>query len=297
MKILTVISGKGGTGKTTLTGSFGVLAENKVMADCDVDAADLHLLLHPEIKHEEVFQGGKIAEVDPKICIQCGKCLEVCRFEAVNFDEIENKYSIDAISCEGCNVCAYVCPVDAIKLSAKAGGKWFISDTKYGPMVHAQLGIAQGNSGRLVTIVRQNAERIAIEKNLDYVIIDGAAGTGCPVVASITDADLVMAVAEPTLSGMHALERIIALALHFGIEPVVCINKYNLNLINTNEIERYCRESGIEIVGKIPFDRTITKALVNSQTVVEYSDNGISNLIINIWRKTKSILDSIGENK
>jgi len=293
MKILTVISGKGGTGKTTISGSFGVLAKNKVMADCDVDAADLHLLLHPQIKHEEIFQGGKIAEIDQDKCIQCGKCMEFCRFDAVEFNESENQYLIDEIDCEGCNVCVYICPQDAISLEAKAGGKWFISDTKYGPMVHARLGIAQGNSGRLVTIVRQNAERIAVKENMDYVIIDGSAGTGCPVVASVVDADLVLAVAEPTLSGMHALERIIDLAFHFGIQPIVCINKYNLNLINTNKIETYCQENGVEVVGKIPFDITITKALANSQTVVEYSQNGVSNLIIDLWRKTRSILDSV----
>ena len=238
MKSITVISGKGGTGKTTLTAGFAAVAENIVLADCDVDAADLHILLQPEIKsfrlsseayrNQHNFGGGKLAYIDPEKCTECGKCVEACRFDAISDD-----FVVSSIDCEGCNVCAYVCPVDAITLKIRESGKWFISDTRFGLMVHAHLAPGQGNSGRLVSLVREQAEKIAVEQNLAYVLIDGPPGIGCPVIASVSVTDLVLIVTEPTLSAMHDMERILTLTEHFRVPAMVCINKYDINLHNT----------------------------------------------------------------
>ncbi|GAI05092.1 unnamed protein product, partial [marine sediment metagenome] len=219
MKQIVVISGKGGTGKSVIAGSFASLAKNKVMADCDVDAADLHLLLHPTVKETHEFSGGKTAFIDERRCTECGKCQEVCRFEAID------NYVVDPISCEGCGVCFHICPEKAIKMVDDLSGKWFVSETKYGPFVHAKLGIAEENSGKLVTLVRQNAKLIAEKEKRDFVIIDGPPGIGCPVIASLSGVDIALIVTEPTLSGIHDLERIVGVAHHFGIKGVVCINK------------------------------------------------------------------------
>ncbi|HIE29050.1 TPA: (4Fe-4S)-binding protein [Candidatus Poribacteria bacterium] len=295
MKSITVISGKGGTGKTTLTAGFAAVAalpsspfqkllerrENIVLADCDVDAADLHLLLQPEIKSEHYFEGGKLAYIDPEKCIACGKCVEMCRFDAISDD-----FVVSPIDCEGCNVCAYVCPVDAITLNIRESGKWFISDTRFGPMVHARLAAGQGNSGRLVSLVRERVEKIALEQNLEYVLIDGPPGIGCPVIAAISGTDLVLIVTEPTLSAMHDMERILGLAEHFQVPAIVCINKYDINLNNTREIERFLWENKITLADKIPFDLAMVRALTEAKTIVEYAPRKRIALIVeNIWRK------------
>jgi len=281
MKSITVVSGKGGTGKTTLTAGFAAVAKSIVLADCDVDADDLWLLLQPEIKSEKYFEGGKLAYVDKEKCTECGKCIEVCRFDAIS-----DEFVVSSIDCEGCNVCAYVCPVDAITLSIREAGKWFISDTRFGPMVHARLAAGQGNSGRLVSLVREQAEKIAVEQNLEYVLIDGPPGIGCPVIASLSGTDLVLIVTEPTLSAMHDMERILGLAEHFQTPAIVCINKYDINLKNTREIERFLRENNIELVDKIPFDLNMVRALTEAKTIVEYAPKKRIALIIeNIWRK------------
>jgi MinD superfamily P-loop ATPase len=290
MKQLTVISGKGGTGKTVITASFASLAEKKVMADCDVDAADLHLLLHPQIKETHEFKGGKKAILNEEVCTDCGKCIEVCRFDAIGETEKHNskkeiQIKIDPISCEGCGVCALICPVEAIEMKESLSGEWYVSDTEYGPMVHAKLGIAEENSGKLVTVVRQNARFIAEKNNLDLVIVDGPPGIGCPVIASITGVDLVMAVTEPTLSAISDLERVASLVDHFKIEPVVLINKYDINLENTEKITKFCERERIEIVGKIPFDNTFTQAMVEGKTIIEYEDSDLGERVKNIWEK------------
>jgi len=286
MKSITVISGKGGTGKTTLTAGFAAVAENIVLADCDVDAADLHILIQPEIKSEQNFEGGKLAHIDPEKCTECGECVEVCRFDAISDD-----FVVSPIDCEGCNVCAYVCPVDAITLNIRESGKWFISDTRFGPMVHAYLAPGQGNSGRLVSLVREQAEKIAVEQNLEYVLIDGPPGIGCPVIASISGTDLVLIVTEPTLSAMHDMERILGLTEHFRVPAIVSINKYDINLNNTREIERFLRENNIELVDKIPFDLNMVRALTEAKTIVEYAPRKRIALIVeNIWRKIISRL-------
>jgi len=283
MKQIVVISGKGGTGKSVITGSFASLAKNKVMADCDVDAADLYLLLHPAVKETHEFSGGKTAFIDERACTQCGKCQEVCRFEAID------NYVVDPISCEGCGVCFHICPEKAIKMVDDLSGKWFISETKYGPFVHAKLGIAEENSGKLVTLVRQNAKLIAEKQERDFVIIDGPPGIGCPVIASLSGVDIALIVTEPTLSGIHDLERIVGVAHHFGIKGAICINKYDLNLVMTQKIEEYCRHNNIELVGKIPFDISVTEALVRGLPIVEYSNNQVTQEIKNLWEKILEI--------
>ncbi len=283
MKQIVVISGKGGTGKSVITASFASLAKNKVMADCDVDAADLHLLLHPTVKETHEFSGGKTAFIDERRCTECGKCQEICRFEAID------NCVVDPISCEGCGVCFHICPEKAIKMVDDLSGKWFISETKYGPFVHAKLGIAEENSGKLVTLVRQNAKFIAEKEKKDFVIIDGPPGIGCPVIASLSGVDIALIVTEPTLSGIHDLERIVRVAHHFGIKGAVCINKYDLNLVMTQRIEEYCRSNNIELVGKIPFDISVTEALVRGLPIVEYSNNEVTHEIKNLWEKILEI--------
>jgi len=278
-KEIVVISGKGGTGKTVIAASFAALAKNKVMADCDVDAADLHLLLHPEVLEKHDFKGGKKAVIDKERCNECGKCEQVCRFNA-----IEN-FVVDSISCEGCGVCSHICPEGAIKMEENLSGEWFISRTKYGPLVHAKLGIAEENSGKLVTVVRQNAKLIAEREKKDFVIIDGPPGIGCPVIASLTGVDLALVVTEPTLSGIHDMERVCKVARHFGIKTYVCVNKYDLNLANSEAIERYCLDSNIEIGEEIPFDQAVNEALVRGVPVVESSDNKVTQKIRTLWNK------------
>ncbi len=285
-----MISGKGGTGKTVITASFAALVEKKVMADCDVDAADLHLLLHPAIKETHEFKGGGKAILNEEACTNCSRCVEVCRFGAISENEKRNleegsRTTIDSISCEGCGVCALICPVEAIQMRENLSGEWYISDTKYGPMVHAKLGIAEENSGKLVSVVRQNARLVAGKKNLDLVIVDGPPGIGCPVIASITGVELVMAVTEPTLSAISDLERVLSLVRHFKIEPLVLINKYDINLENAEKIIKFCRRENIEIVGKLPFDNTFTKAMVEGKTVIEYEDSDLGKRIQSIWEK------------
>jgi len=282
VKEIVVLSGKGGTGKTSIVGSFAALAKSKVMADCDVDAADLHLLLNPEVKEEIEFWSGKTAYIDKEKCNQCGLCEELCRFGAIK------EFEVDPISCEGCGFCFQVCPVEAITMKENLAGHWFLSDTRYGPLIHARLGIAQENSGKLVTAVRQRAKLIAGGQGLDYILSDGPPGIGCPVIASLSGANLALLVTEPTLSGMHDLDRVLGVCRHFGILASVCINKYDLNEENTSQIERYCSEQGIEVISKIPFDNVVTEALVQGLPVVEYSDNKVSREIERLWQTISS---------
>ena len=285
MKQLTVISGKGGTGKTTVTASFAALAKNAVMADGDVDAADLHLILTPTIKQENEFYGGRGPVMDKSKCDECGICMEVCRFEAIH------DLVIDPISCEGCGLCAHACPRDAITMEDNLCGRWFISDTRFGPMTHARLGIAEENSGKLVTLVRQQAKLIAEKEGKDLVIIDGPPGIGCPVIAAMSGVDLVLVVTEPTISGIHDLERVLSVAKHFGVPALVCINKCDISRKNSQKIKDYCREKQIEVAGEIPFDSLVTRAMVDGKTVVEFDSGEISNILKKMWEKVKYTVD------
>ncbi|MDZ7262154.1 MAG: ATP-binding protein [candidate division KSB1 bacterium] len=286
MKELVIISGKGGTGKTSLAASFAALAQNKVLADCDVDAADLHLILAPNIQHREDFYGGKKAFINQDKCTECGKCLEVCRFEAISAD-----FVVDPISCEGCGVCVYFCPVQAIDFNENRSGERFISETRFGPMVHARLGVAEENSGKLVTLVRRQARLIAEKYGKELIIVDGAPGVGCPVIASITGADAVLVVTEPTLSGVHDLERVVSLAAgHFNIKTFVCVNKYDLNLAMTDRIEAYCRDKAIYFAGRIPYDDVVTEAMIHGKSVVEYSAGRTVEAIKKIWESMLELI-------
>ena len=288
MKELVVISGKGGTGKTSVVASFAALATDKVLADCDVDAADLHLVLSPKIVHREEFIGGKSAAVAADQCIGCGKCASVCRFDAISFDGPANDvvgktYRIDPIACEGCGVCAYFCPVDAVVFSPSINGEWFVSETRHGPMVHAKLGIAEENSGKLVTTIRREANRIAEANGLGLIIIDGSPGIGCPVIASITGASLVLIVTEPTLSGLHDLDRVADLAEHFDIQTTVCVNKSDINPEMTARIREHCSERNIDMLGEIHYDTAVTRAQIQERSVVEYDRGSASSDIRSLW--------------
>ncbi len=290
MKELVVISGKGGTGKTSITAAFASLAPNAVLADCDVDAADLHLVLSPAIKQESDFSGGNQASIITEECIGCGKCAAMCRFNAIKFDgpandNVRKTYRVDSVSCEGCKVCVEFCPVYAISFEPAVNGKWFISDTRFGPMVHARLGIAEENSGKLVTLIRREAKRIAEERNKNLLIIDGSPGIGCPVIASITGSDLVLVVTEPTLSGIHDLERVSQLTSNFGIKTLVCVNKFDINPEMTERIEKYAKEKGIKVVGKIPYDESFTKAQIMKATLIEYTGSDISEKVKSMFRE------------
>jgi MinD superfamily P-loop ATPase len=289
MKEIVVLSGKGGTGKTVIVASFAALAQDKVMADCDVDAADLHLLLQPSIKKTEEFWSGKTAFIDKKFCTGCGVCEEVCRFGAIK------NFKVDPISCEGCGFCFHVCPEKTIRMKDNLAGSWFISDTRYGPLVHARLGIAQENSGKLVAIVRQNARRIAEEQGLSYIISDGPPGIGCPVISSLSGANMALLITEPTLSGMHDLDRVLGVCSHFGVPALVCINKYDLNEENTHQIEDFCRRQGVEVISRLPFDNVVTEALVQGLPVVEYAKNGIAAELKTLWEKVSAVLDRAGK--
>ncbi len=285
MKELTVISGKGGTGKTSITAAFASLAKDAVLADCDVDAADLHLILKPNIKKTISFKGLKIAKINKNKCIDCKKCFESCRFNAIDKEVYLHKES-----CEGCGVCSYVCPVDAISMVDRKSGFAYISDTRFGPMSHAKLNTAEEASGKLVTLVRENAKDIAEEQKKNLIIVDGPPGIGCPVISSITATDLVLIVTEPTLSAIHDLERIKGVANHFNIPSVVCINKYDINLENTKKIEKYCVDNNIQIVGKIPYDTAVTKAMVEEKNIIEFENGKTSNKIKKMWCEVLEIL-------
>ena len=285
MKEIVVLSGKGGTGKTSIVGSFAALVKSKVLVDCDVDAAVLHLLLNPAIKQSNEFWSGQTAVIDENKCIQCGLCQDLCRFHAIK------DYQVDAISCEGCGFCAHVCAVEAITMRDNLSGHWFVSETKYGTLVHARLGIAQENSGKLVALVRQQAQQIAQKQSSDYIISDGPPGIGCPVISSLSGASLALLVTEPTLSGIHDLERVLRVCQHFGVPAMVCINKFDINSENSHRIESFCEEQSVDVVAKIPFDNMVTEAMVHGVPVVEYAEKSeVSVALKNLWQKTMESL-------
>ena len=297
MKELVVISGKGGTGKTSVVASFAALAEGAVLADCDVDAADLHLVLEPRIIKRGKFSGGSRARIMPGHCTACGKCEELCRFDAIFYDgpgngRVPKTFRVDPIACEGCGVCAWFCAEDAVEFAPVNNGQWFISDTRHGPMVHAKLGVAEENSGKLVSLVRIEAKKLAATRSLDLAIIDGSPGIGCPVIASITGADLVLIVTEPTLSGLHDLGRVTELTKHFGIQTLVCVNKWDLNSELTAEIETNARQIGVEAVGRIRYDRAVTEAQINKQALVEYTEAGAAADLKEVWLR---VSDTLGQ--
>jgi MinD superfamily P-loop ATPase len=296
---LAVISGKGGTGKTSIVASFAVLSGNSVLADCDVDAADLHLVLEPRIVRRNDFTGGKSARIKAGHCTACGKCEELCRFDAIFFDGpgngvVEKTFRVDPAACEGCGVCAWFCAESAIEFGPVVNGEWFLSETRCGPMVHARLGIAAENSGKLVSTVRTTARRIAEERGLDLVLIDGSPGIGCPVIASVTGATLALAVTEPTLSGLHDLERVAELTRHFGIPTLVCVNKWDLNPEVCERIEARARETGVGLAGRVRYDHAFTAAQIRAKAVVEYRQDGCAADLRAVWATVGAHLGGSG---
>lgn len=286
MQELVIISGKGGTGKTSLTAAFAALAQPVALADCDVDAADLHLMLRPRIRQREEFRSGATAVIDAERCVQCGACRAACRFDA-----IDAAFVVDPLACEGCRVCLYACPVQAVTMAENVCGEWFVSDTDYGVMAHAALGVAAENSGKLVATVRQQAKRIAAEEGRDLILIDGSPGIGCPVISSIAGASLVCVVTEPTLSGLHDLRRVIDLTAHFNIPATVCVNKADINPAMTAQIAAYCAERALPVAGTLPYDPLITEAVIRQKPVTELApDAAISRLIQQMWERLEQQL-------
>ena len=265
MKELVIISGKGGTGKTSILAAFASLAKSKVLCDADVDAADLHLIMDPNIKERHDFQSGHTAVINQDKCTQCGLCRDLCRWNAISED-----FVVDPIACEGCGVCHYFCPEEAIDFPLNTCGEWFISDTRFGPMTHARLGIAEENSGKLVTLIRQQGQKLAKEKNFDLLLTDGPPGIGCPVIASLGGATAVLIVTEPTVSGKHDMERVAELAAFFRVPSMVCVNKFDLNPDQGRAIEDFASERQIRVTGRIPFDPVFTRAMVQGKTIFEY---------------------------
>ncbi len=287
MKEIVVISGKGGTGKTSITASFAYLGGKEiVVADCDVDAADLHLLMLPDFAKSEEFYSGVIAKIDQDVCTNCGKCAEVCRFDAIPV--IDGQYVVQPLDCEGCGYCARVCPVDAITMESQNVGDWYISTTKVGSsMVHARLGIGAENSGKLVAKVKNEAKIIAKEQDEKYVLVDGSPGIGCPVVSSLSGANFVVLVTEPTVSGIHDLKRVYELVKKFGIKTGCIINKADLNSAVEKEILQFLSKNNINHIASLPYDETFTQAMTNGQTIVEFGESKVKNLLEQSWDKIK----------
>jgi MinD superfamily P-loop ATPase len=287
MKELVVISGKGGTGKTTLMAAFASLTENKVLCDADVDAADLHLIMDPTTVESHDFQSGHTAVINPEKCTECGLCRDLCRWNA-----IDENFTVDPIACEGCGVCFYFCPEGAVDFPLNTCGEWSISQTRFGPMVHARLGIAEENSGKLVTLVRQEAKKLAEKAHLDLILTDGPPGVGCPVIASLGGANAVLIVTEPTVSGKHDMVRVADLAAFFKVPAMVCVNKFDLNVDASGAIEKFVKEKGLSFLGCIPFDPAFTKAMVQGQTIFEYDGRSeAGEAVREIWERIARVLD------
>lgn len=295
---LTIISGKGGTGKTTVAASFAELADSTVLADNDVDAADLHLLLCPINVEVHGFEGGTKATIDPAECAGCGRCAESCHFDAIKLDGpgndvVATTYRVDEVACEGCGLCSRVCPLDAITNRRAVNGTWYVSDTEHGPMVHAKLGVAEENSGRLVTQVRNRAAELARELGLERILGDGPPGTGCPVIASVSGADLVLVVTEPTVSGVHDLERVLRLAAHFAVPALVLVNKADLNAEQADRIDMLAQEYGSRVVARIPFDPNVNDALMAGKTVVAHGTGPAAEAIRRAWRALADLTQEV----
>ena len=287
MREIVVISGKGGTGKTSLVGAFAALANNKVLCDADVDAADLHLLLQPVIRERHDFQSGHSAIIDPDLCIECGQCRELCQWDA-----IDENFRVDTIQCEGCGVCVHFCPEKAIDFPLNTCGEWYVSDTRFGPLVHARLGIAEENSGKLVTLVRQQAKKMAESGECDLIITDGPPGIGCPVIASLGGATAVLIVTEPTVSGVHDLERVTELANHFKIPAMVVVNKADLNQKMTGKIKTAAEKRGAVYMESIPFDRNFTDAMVQGKNIIEWNNSEAGERVRRLWDVVNDKLQS-----
>ena len=288
MHEIIVISGKGGTGKTSLSGAFARISRNKIICDLDVDAPDLHILLAPEIITREKFISGNEAVINQDQCTSCGICLEMCRYEAIS--ETREKYLVEPLRCEGCKVCVSFCPEEAIDFPPRYCGDWYVSSTRFGTMVHAQLFPGAENSGRLVALLRQKAREKAKEEGRDLILCDGAPGIGCPVISSLSGTDLAAIVTEPTPSGLHDLQRVAELCSHFKIKVAVIINKFDLNLEQTAGIEEYCRSKGYELAGNLPHDDMVTEAMVQRKVITEIKGSSMDSMVRQTWDKILGML-------
>ena len=278
---IVIVSGKGGTGKTSLAAAFAALAKNGILCDADVDAADLHLLMQPEVKERTDFMGGSKAVINPDLCTGCGTCRTLCRFDAIS-----DRYEVDPIRCEGCGVCVDFCPEQAIEFPVQRCGEWYISATRFGPMVHARLGIAEENSGRLVSLVRKETRQLAEERGLELILTDGPPGIGCPVIAAIGGATALVIVVEPTVSGIHDMERVVDLAAHFRVPGMVIVNKYDLNVEMAETIEKLAVQRNLVVLGRVPFDPVFTRSMVQGQTLFEYGEETPTRQVVrDIWAK------------
>ncbi len=293
MKEIVVISGKGGTGKTSITASLALLAgARSVVVDCDVDAADLHLLLQPDFAHAESFVSGEVAVVDPDHCLGCGRCLEVCRFEAVTM--AAGKATIDATSCEGCGYCARVCPEEAIANEPQTVGQWYRSRCRTGAaMVHARLAIGADNSGKLVARVKQEARRVAEAGDAPVILVDGAPGVGCPVVSSLSGADLVLLVTEPTVSGRHDLLRVQELVDRFRLPSVCLLNKADLSVGGRAALLADLEAAGVPLLAEIPYCESVPAALAAGKTILEH-DPVLATIIERAWHDLQGLLQASG---
>jgi MinD superfamily P-loop ATPase len=286
MKELVIISGKGGTGKTSIVAAFASLAVNKVLSDADVDAADLHLIMSPQATERHDFQAGHSAVINLDKCTACGLCRDLCRYNAISED-----YTVTRMNCEGCGVCVHFCPEKAVDFPVKTCGEWYLSETRFGPMVHARLGIAEENSGKLVTLVRQEARKVAEAKKLDLILTDGPPGIGCPVIASLGGTSAALIVTEPTVAGRHDMERVAQLADFFRVPVMVCVNKADINPDSARDIQHYAEQKGYTFLGRIPFDPVFTKAMVAGQTVIEYDNHTEAAAALRqIWQKVSSTM-------
>lgn len=295
MKQLVVLSGKGGTGKTSITAAFAHLvsleddSHRAILADADVDAANLELVLAPKIIERQDFIGDSVAEITPDTCAGCGDCVQVCRFDAIC--DHGDVYRMDPIACDGCAACVYQCFTGSISMHEQVVGQWFHSESRYGPLFHAALRPAQENSGKLVTLVKQRARLMAMDENCDLVLVDGPPGIGCPVISATSGADLALIVAEPTVAGAHDMHRIHETVEHFGVMALVCINKADLYPEGAAEIECFCREKNIKMVGWIPFDMAVTEAMVQGKPVTAFRPNSAASLALRtVWSRVAAML-------
>ena len=294
MKQVVVLSGKGGTGKTCVTASFAHLAHaglqriSAVLADADVDASNLELVLQPEVREEHVFEGGAVAVIDHELCEGCGTCLSVCRFEAILEPGADGRtqYEVDPIACDGCAACVYTCPTSAVRMQPQIAGAWFDSSSRFGPLYHAALKPAQENSGKLVTLVKQQARLRALDQNIGLALVDGPPGIGCPVISAASGASLALIVAEPSAAGIHDLERVLDLTAHFELPTLVCINKADIYPEGSAQIEAACQERGVEVIGRIPFDASVTEAMVQGEPVTAFRPDAPASLALReIWAR------------
>jgi MinD superfamily P-loop ATPase len=290
VKELVVCSGKGGTGKTSLVASLAALAPDPVIADCDVDAADLYLVLAPHIERCNQFYGGHEALIRPDDCSGCGTCADVCQFGAVSCDLESGAYAVDPLRCEGCGVCAHFCPERAIDFPERLCGEWYISETRYGPFVHARLAAGAENSGKLVTLVRHEARQVAQETGRSLLLVDGPPGIGCPVIASLANADAVLIVTEPSQAALHDLKRMVELARHFEIPAWICINKYDLHEGMTQHITSYCVQVDLPLVGLIPYDLEVTTAQLAGTSVIERDSTPAAASMRALWLRLREEL-------